>query len=175
MTYLVFRFFKKEVELGCDYTSYQRVGVFDSEGMRVMANSRYGYFMDFARFEVVCRSRMFDETIKKGVFPMLGAQKMIFKKPLKLFCKYKIRLVWEGWDGKWLYHRHIFVRKNQVYAIGLTKTGFWKNKELVNMKQLLHDSGMKTQVMKPSQEFLKMFETDRQFLKESQSLLDETA
>tara|TARA_R110002111_G_scaffold148474_4_gene215573 strand:+ start:282 stop:524 length:243 start_codon:yes stop_codon:yes gene_type:complete len=80
--------------------------------------------MDLIRFEVLFRSDLYKSTIKKGMFPVLGSQKIIYKKPLKRWTKFNITLVLEGWEDNWVYHRQVFKRNDEIYAIGITKVGF---------------------------------------------------
>ena len=46
--------------------------------------------MDFIKLELTFKSYLFDHTIKKGITPILGSQKMIYKKPLKLWDTFTI-------------------------------------------------------------------------------------
>tara|TARA_R110002073_G_scaffold209707_1_gene370209 strand:- start:971 stop:1345 length:375 start_codon:yes stop_codon:yes gene_type:complete len=121
--------------------------------------------MDFIRFEVLFRSKLYDNTFKKGIFPVLGSQKFIYKKPLKRWTKFDITLVLEGWDDKWVYHRQIFKHMGEVYAIGFTKVAFWKHKKAQDLTKILTDCGVKKTEMNPSSEVLNIFETDYKLLK----------
>ena len=86
--------------------------------------------MDFIRFEILFRSKLFDNTFKKGIFPVLGSQKIIYKKPLKRWTKFKITISLEGWDDKWVYHSQTFKQKSEIYAVGYSKVAYWKNKKM---------------------------------------------
>jgi acyl-CoA thioesterase FadM len=98
--------------------------------------------MDLIRFEMLFRSKLYDTTAKKGMFAVLGSQKIIYKKPLKRWTRFTITLVLEGWDEKWAYHRQTFKQNGQVCAIGFTKVAFWKNKKSQNMNDIVADSGV---------------------------------
>jgi len=130
-----------------------------------MANSKYFYYMDLIRFEVVFRSKLYEHTIKKGMTGVLASQKIIYKKPLKMWKKFEITLQMDGSDEKWVYHRQIFKQGEQICAIGFTKAGFWKNKKAQDMRQILIDSGAEDRIRPPSAEMLSMFQNDYQFLK----------
>ena len=162
--YLGARFFWKKVDVAADLSRSRRVMIWDCD-VRFMANSKYFYYMDFIRLELLFRSKLYDNTIKKGMFPVLGSQKIIYKKPLKLWSRFSITLVLDGWDDKWVYHKQIFRCKNEIYAIGITKVAFWKNKKAQDIRKIIADSGMLKPEMRPSPEIIKMFHDDYEFLK----------
>lgn len=103
--------------------------------------------MDFIRFELLFRSQLYNNTIGKGMFPVLGSQKIIYKKPLKRWNRFTITLTLEGWDDKWVYHRQVFKQGNQICAIGFTKVAFWKNKKAQDITKILTASGISKSVM----------------------------
>jgi len=163
--YVGSKFIWEKVELDSDLTRVRKVSILDCDSLRYMANSKYFYYMDFIRFEVLFRSKLYENTFKKGIFPVLGSQKFIYKKPLKRWTKFSITIVLEGWDEKWVYHRQIFKQKNEVYAIGFTKVAFWKNKKAQNMAKILIDSGVQKTEMNPSSDILNMFNDDYKIIK----------
>ena len=132
--YIGSRLFWKKVKPTSDLTRTRRVNILDCESFRFMANSKYFYYMDLIRYEVVFRSKLYDNTIKKGMFGVLASQKIIYKKPLKILKKFNITLKLEGADEKWVYHQQIFEQSGQICAIGYTKAGFWKNKKAQDMR-----------------------------------------
>jgi acyl-CoA thioesterase FadM len=124
--------------------------------------------MDFIRFEVLFRSNLYENTLKKGMFPVLGSQKFIYKKPLKRWTKFNITLVLEGWDDKWVYHRQVFKQNNEVYAIRFTKVAFWKNKKAQPLPKILAACGIRKKIMIPSSEILNMFKNDYEIIKSTE-------
>ncbi|GAA4974684.1 hypothetical protein GCM10023315_26570 [Algibacter aquimarinus] len=134
-----------------------------------MANSKYFYYMDLIRFEILFRSDMYKSTIKKGMFPVLGSQKIIYKKPLKRWNKFDITLVLEGWDDHWVYHRQVFKRNNEVYAIGITKVGFWKKHKIQDMREILLNSGVKKSEMVVSDDIITLFKNDYNIIKSTEA------
>ena len=121
--------------------------------------------MDLIRFEVLFRSDLYKNTIKKGMFPVLGSQKIIYKKPLKRWNKFEITLVLEGWEDNWVYHRQIFKRNNEVYAIGVTKVGFWKKHKIQDMRKIILDCGVTKKDMNVSSDILNLFKYDYNLIK----------
>lgn len=159
------RFFWKKVGLEADLTRKRRVSILDCEAFRFMANSKYFYYMDLIRFEVLFRSDLYKNTIKKGMFPVLGSQKIIYKKPLKRWNTFEITLVLEGWEDNWVYHRQIFKRNGEIYAIGVTKVGFWKKHKIQDMRKIISDCGVTKKEMIVSSNILNLFKDDYSLIK----------
>ncbi|WP_412560528.1 acyl-CoA thioesterase [Winogradskyella sp. MIT101101] len=163
--YIGSKFFWKKIDLDSDLTRIRRVSILDCDSLRYMANSKYFYYMDFIRFEILFRSKLYENTFKKGIFPVLGSQKIIYKKPLKRWTKFSITLILDGWDEKWGYHRQVFKQNNEICAIGYTKFALWKNRKALYLPKILADSGIKKTEMNPSSEMLNMFKNDYEMIK----------
>ena len=166
--YLGSKLFWKKVKPSSNLTRTRMVNILDCESFRYMANSKYFYYMDLIRYEVVFRSKLYDNTVKKGMFGVLASQKIIYKKPLKMFKKFDITLILEGADDKWVYHRQVFKQNQQICAIGYTKAGFWKNKKAQSMNDILMKSDPQYIIQPPSKEVLNMFESDYSLLKNNE-------
>ena len=54
--YVGSKFIWEKVELDSDLTRVRKVSILDCDSLRYMANSKYFYYMDFIRFEVLFRS-----------------------------------------------------------------------------------------------------------------------
>lgn len=166
--YIGSRIFWKKIKPSSKLTRTRRVNILDCESFRFMANSKYFYYMDLIRYEVVFRSKLYNNTVKKGMFGVLASQKIIYKKPLKMFKKFHITLSLEGSDDKWVYHKQIFKQNGQTCAIGYTKAGFWKNKKAQNINQILLKSEPEYVIKPPSKDILNMFKDDYHLLKKQQ-------
>lgn len=166
------KFFWKKVDLASNLSRTRRVSILDCDALRFMANSKYFYYMDLIRFEITFRTLLYQHTFKKGKYPVLGGQKIIYKKPLKRWKRFKITLVLEGWDDLWVYHRQEFTRNNEIYAIGYTKVGFWKNHKIQEIRPLINQSGMPLDNKSVPKEVLGMFDNDYCILKSVKNDLD---
>lgn len=165
--YIGSKFFWKKVDLDADLTRKRRVNILDCEAFRYMSNAKYFYYMDLIRFEILFRSKLHRATFAKGIYPTLASQKIIYKRPLKRWNKFSITLVLEGWDDKWVYHRQVFSRNGEVYAVGFTKVTFIVNKKAINMPELLAECGITTPQKHPSKDVLDLFDEDYELLKSS--------
>ena len=155
----------KDVDLISDQSRNRRVSLLDCDSFRYMSNAKYAYYMDFIRFEKMFRSKLFANTVKKGIYPVLGSQKIIYKRPIKMWTTFKITLVMEGWDNKWVYHSQVFEQHNQVCAIGYTKAAFWKNKKAQDLKTILKNCGVNIEEMKVPEEIHDLFNSDYHLLR----------
>lgn len=158
-------FLWKKLDVTTDLIRKHRVNILDCDSLRYMANSKYLYYMYFIRFEKLFRSSLYENTFKKGMFPVLGSQKIIYKNPLKLGSTFNIALVLEGWDEKWFYHKQIFTQNDQVCAIGYTKAAIWKNNKTQDLKPILENCGVTAREMKVPEQMTLLFENDYQLLK----------
>ncbi|PVW16499.1 acyl-CoA thioesterase [Marixanthomonas spongiae] len=163
--YIGARFFWSKVDITSNQVNHRRVSLFDCDALKYMANSRYFYYMDFIRFEKLFRSKLYENSFKKGMYPVFGAQKIIYKKPLKRWTAFTVTLMLEGWDEKWYYHKHIFSNKNGICAIGYTKAAFWKNHKLQDLAPIFKNCGMTETEKKIPSEIVHLFENDQQLLK----------
>jgi len=163
--FITAKFFPKKIPIDTTITRKRTVNIFDCEGFKYMSNTRYISYMDFIRLELTFKSYLFDHTIKKGITPILGSQKIIYKKPLKLWDTFTITLRNEGWDDKWVYHSHVFKKEDYIYAIGYTKVAFWKNKEIQNLRVIISDCGITNLVKTPSEAIKNIFNNDYKLLK----------
>lgn len=163
------KLFWSKVDLTSDQTRKRRVGILDCDTFRYMANSKYLVYMDLIRFEKMFRSKLYANTVKKGMFAVLGSQKIIYKKPLKMWTTFNITLILEGWDDKWVYHKQLFTQDNQICAIGYTKAAFWKNKKAQDMRLIIKNCGVTIPEKNLSAEVRNIFEGDYLLLKSTES------
>jgi len=140
-----------------------RVRLFDCDGLRVMTAAKYPMYMDFIRWEMIARSALFDAIVKRGLAPTLGSQKIIYRRPLKLWSAFEVELELAGYDDKWIYHIHRFAQHGELRAIGITRALIWKRDVPTAMTELLQLLGA-TGPMPPSPWVAQLFESDRDVL-----------
>jgi acyl-CoA thioesterase FadM len=161
---LIGRYFLKPVDLEADLTRTFRVGLFDCDGLRVMSAFKYAIYMDFVRWELIARSKLYSEILQKGLAPALGSQKIIYRKPIKLWTRFTIRLRTMGWDEKWIYHSHKFEQNGEVKAVGFTRALVWrKDKPQVGL-EILKNIGVANLERKPPDWVVNLFESDKEVI-----------
>lgn len=161
---LVSRKFQTQVDINAELTRTFRVRLFDCDGLRVMTASKYPAYMDFIRWELIARTKLYHEIVLKGLAPTLGSQKLIYRKPLKCWAKFTIRLQTAGWDDKWVYHIHRFEQNSEVKAIGITKALIWRKDKPQILLEILKNAGIDNIVNPPPDWVLQLFNNDSEII-----------
>jgi hypothetical protein len=129
-----------------------------------MAAFKYPTYMDYVRFELVARTKFYNEIFLKGLAPTLGSQKLIYRKPLNRWTKFTVRLQTAGWDDKWIYHVHKFEQNNEVKAIGITRALIWKRDKPQILLEIIKNAGV-VNLVKPAPDWvLNLFKNDNDIL-----------
>jgi acyl-CoA thioesterase FadM len=157
---LIARRFQSQVDIEKELTRTFRVRLFDCDGFRVMTAFKYAAYMDLIRWEMIARSKLFNEILPKGLAPTLGAQKIIYRKPIKLWTKFTLRLQTMGWDEKWVYHIHKFEQSGEVKAIGITRALIWKKDKPQILREILQNISVKNLDKKPPEWIANLFRAD---------------
>jgi YbgC/YbaW family acyl-CoA thioester hydrolase len=90
-------------------------------------NGRYLTLADLARVDFVLRSGLAAVALRHRAVPVVGDGMAKYRKELRLFDVFEIRTRLLGWDRKWSYLEHRFVRGGKTVAVvtvrGLFRTG----------------------------------------------------
>jgi acyl-CoA thioesterase FadM len=101
-------FFPKPLQLFDVSVVHGRVWPTDLDNNLHMNNGRYLTIMDLGRFDWILSCGYLGLCLKKRWFPIVGALKILYLKPLKPFQKFQLRTRILGWDAKWIYVEQIF-------------------------------------------------------------------
>jgi len=159
----VLKNFQKEVTYNQTIRRTFRVGPFDCDGLRVMTAAKYPVYMDFVRWELIARSKLFKAIVKSGLAPTLGSQKIIYRKPLKIWSKFDVVLESVGTDDKWIYNVHYFEQEKEVKAIGITRALIWKRNIPTALSDIMKEVGA-TETKEPPLWVLKLFNEDKEII-----------
>jgi acyl-CoA thioesterase FadM len=129
-----------------------------------MTASKYPAYMDFVRWELIARTKLFNEIVLKGLAPTLGSQKLIYRRPLKRWTKFTVRLETAGWDDKWVYHIHTFEQNSEVKSIGVTKALIWKKDQPQILLDILKKAGVENIENPPPEWVLDLFNKDHDII-----------
>ena len=101
-------FFSKPLKLLDTSVVEGRVWPTDLDNNLHMNNGRYLTIMDLGRFDWLLSCGYLGICFKKRWFPIVGALKILYLKPLKPFQKFQLKTRILGWDTKWIYVEQIF-------------------------------------------------------------------
>ena len=129
-----------------------------------MTAFKYATYMDFVRWEMIARSKLYKEIVLKGLAPTLGSQKMVYRKPLKLWTRFTVRLRTVGWDEKWVYHVHKFEQGGEIKAIGITRALIWRKDKPQIWMDILKNIGVRDLHKKAPDWVLNIFQNDKEII-----------
>lgn len=164
---LVLRNFQSSVEAGQTIKRTFKVRLFDCDGFRVMTAWKYAVYMDFMRWELIARSKLYRAIVKRGLAPTLGSQKIIYRKPLKLWTKFDVILETAGWDDKWVYHIHSFEQDGELKAIGITRALIWKRDVPSVLSEIMEEVGI-SQMKEPYLWVKELYAKDKEIITNNQ-------
>jgi acyl-CoA thioesterase FadM len=101
-------FLKKPLKLLDTSVVTGRVWPTDLDNNIHMNNGRYLTIMDLGRFDWILSGGFLGLCFKNRWFPIVGALKILYLKPLKPFQKFELKTRILGWDAKWIYVEQIF-------------------------------------------------------------------
>jgi len=86
-----------------------------------MNNGRYLTVCDLTRVDMFIRTGLAKTMLKEKWAPIISEHTMKYKKGLKLFQKYNLKMEVTGWDDKSFNMVHTFMVKDRVVAEGTSK------------------------------------------------------
>lgn len=84
-------------------------------------NGRYLTLCDLTRIDLFIRTGLAKVMIKKRWTPIVAEHTMTYKKPLKVFQRFEMKLSLTHWDQKFFYMTHTFTRDGTLVAEGTSK------------------------------------------------------
>ena len=106
-------------------------------------NGRYLTLCDLGRFDLLMRSGLFKEILKRKWYPVLSSASLRFRKSLKAFDRIELTTEIIYWDEKWLYIEHCLEKDGVVCARGLVKGIFRGPEGNVTVPALMESIGYK--------------------------------
>jgi len=137
--------------------------VFDADWFHSIQAGRFFTYTDAARWELAARIGFYKYVIKNKWVIILGGQKIIYRRPVKIFRKFTITMQITGWDDKWMYAAHAFRQSGQVCCVSFTKIGLRARGSLFSPVEALKMMGH-NQVTPPAW-VIKHFQEDLETLK----------
>jgi acyl-CoA thioesterase FadM len=108
------------------------VNPFDSDWFHGIYAGRFLTYTDAARWDLGVRIGFLKHAIRNQWVTITGGQKLIYKRPVRIFRRFQITYQITGWDDKWMYVAHVFKQQGEIKALVLTKLGLRSKGKLTN-------------------------------------------
>jgi hypothetical protein len=109
---------------------------FDSDWWHGIYAGRFLTYTDAARWDLGVRIGFLKPALRNRWVTITGGQKLIYKRPVRIFRFFQITYQITGWDDKWMYVSHVFHQKGETKAVVLTKLGMRASGKLLNPHDL---------------------------------------
>lgn len=100
-------------------------------------NGRYLMFADLARIDWFLRTGVMQTALRRRARPVVGDAMAKFRRDLRLFQSFEIHSRLLGWDERWDFLEHRFVRGGRVIAVVAVRGMFRGPNGPLNPNQLL--------------------------------------
>lgn len=94
-----------------------RVWPLDLDLNRHVTNGRYFTLADIGRMDYVLRSGAFRVALRQRALPIVGDVWGKFRRELRLFERFEVHTRMLGWDDKWSFMEHRFVKDGRVAGV----------------------------------------------------------
>jgi acyl-CoA thioesterase FadM len=108
----------------------------------VTINSRYLDYAEVARVSWLTRIGLMRVASQEKWLPLMAAQTVQYKRPLRRFEKVKLSTRLLCWNERWFYSEHVFEREGKVMVTVLAKGCVRSSAGLVSPVQLLAKLGL---------------------------------
>ena len=115
--------FQSKIEPTAVLKTEMMVGLTEAD-LTLVSNARYLLFMEVGRLELMLRTGVFRNARQHGWLPLVVAQTIRYKSPLKRFQRFTLTTRLAGWDEKWFFVEHKIERRGRLMAFGLVKCCF---------------------------------------------------
>lgn len=101
-------------------------------------NGVYLSMLDVARVDLMLRSGIARRLRKTGIYPVVAAQTIRYRRSLQLFQTFEVETKVIGWDEKAFIIQHHFLRRGEVVAEAVVRSRFLKRQGgTVSARELL--------------------------------------
>jgi acyl-CoA thioesterase FadM len=113
-------------------------------------NGRYLSLADLGRLDFVIRTGAVRVAIANRTIPLIGDAVAKFRKDLKLFQRYDLQSRLLGWDEKWIFMEHRFVRGGRVAGVVIIRGQFRSSGGPLSPSTILAGLGLAQDTVSPS-------------------------
>jgi len=111
---------------------------------KYMNNASFWTITEMGQMDLLFRSGLFSLCRLNHWSPLVGSQKMVYRKPLKRFERFELESKMIYWDHKWVYLEQTFLKNGQLIANSLIKVILRSKDGNVPVSQVLTSLGIKT-------------------------------
>jgi len=122
-----------------------RVWPLDLDFNRHVTNGRYFTMADVGRMDYVLRSGAYKVALRHKAFPIVGDVWGKFRRELRLFEAFEIHSRMLGWDDKWVFVEHRFMRKERVIGVVMMRGLFRSAKGLIDPQEFIAEMNLDPQ------------------------------
>lgn len=107
-----------------------------------MNNGRFLSIMDLGRIAYMIQIGFWPILRARGWFPLVGAMRMDYRRPLLPLRRYTLETRMLGWDDRWIYMEQQFHCGGKIAARGLVKAMLRQKSGLVTPAEAMHALGI---------------------------------
>lgn len=122
-----------------------RVWPLDLDFNRHVTNGRYFTMADVGRMDYVLRSGAYKVALRHKAFPVVGDVWGKFRRELRLFEAFEIHSRMLGWDDKWVFVEHRFMRNERVIGVVMMRGLFRSAKGLADPQEFIAEMNLAPQ------------------------------
>lgn len=131
-------YFESHISTKASCEQWFRVWPGDIDLFMHMNNGRYLQIMDVARFRWLLRTGTV-ATMKKHAWNVaLGGNMTRYRRPLRLFAKYRVTTRLLCWDNRWFFLEHTFMnKKGSTIAVGVSRAAFIRDSSWISTSEVM--------------------------------------
>lgn len=142
---LLKRPWRKPVDPFSTTVVHMRVWPLDLDLNRHVTNGRYFTLADIGRMDYVLKTGAFRIALRRKAVPIVGDAWGKFRRELKLFETFEIHTRMLGWDEKWSFLEHRFIKDGRVAGVVLMRGVFRSSTGTVPPVDIVRDLGVPEQ------------------------------
>jgi len=166
---MLFGLLKSKTHITSTITHRYWANPFDSDWCNVINAGRYFTYTDAARWEIAGRTGFLKFLLKNKWVMIAGGQKIIYRRPVKIFRRFHLKSKIVGWDDKWIYTSFEFKQHNKTCSVLFTKLGIRSKEGLFSPINALSKLGQDQ--INPPDWVLKHFQDDIESLNSAAKFL----
>jgi acyl-CoA thioesterase FadM len=132
---------RRRADLLATTTVRVRVWPGDLDLYRHVNNGRYLTIADIGRIDWFLRTGVMQQALRLHASPVIGDAMAKFRRDLRLFQSFDIHSRLLGWDERWIFLEHRFVRAGRVIGVVAIRGLFRSERGALSPAEFLHSLG----------------------------------